>query len=144
MQKSVLAQSCRPVLEAYKVMLRPILEYCSPIYHSMLTLGMSEDLERQQKTALKMIFGFGLTYEDLLAKANIRRLSDRREEACLNFAKKMSESVRFGVLFPKNEYEEDTPVLRNRKTFTEEFARSERLYRSPLYHMRRVLNSEEN
>ena len=108
----------------------------------MLTNEMTNDLERQQKTALKMIYGFGYNYEELLSKAGIKRLSERREEATANFAKKLADSERFGILFPKCEYDENTPVLRTQKTYLEEFARSERLYKSPLFNMRRLLNSD--
>ena len=40
------------MLEVYKVILRPLLEYCAPVYSSMLTLEQIDRLEKQQKRAL--------------------------------------------------------------------------------------------
>ena len=83
-------------------MLRPLLEYCSPIYHHMLTETMNESLERQQKRALKIIFGFEISYRMLLEKSGLPTLKQRRETACGVFAKKLLESERFSDLFPRN------------------------------------------
>ena len=52
--------------------------------------------------ALKIIFGFGNTYNQLLEKTGLRTLKDRREEACLKFAIKLKDSERFSYLFPEN------------------------------------------
>ena len=105
----------------------------------MLNVTLTEKLERQQKMALKIIYGFGINYKDLLERAEIVTLEKRREIACENFANKLLESERFQVLFPRNE-EEGRMELRKSLEYKEEFARSERRYRSPLYSMRRLLN----
>ena len=128
------------LVEVFKIMLRPHLEYCAPVYNSMLTQEMNASLEKQQRRALNIIFGFGLSYEDLLLKAGLTTLESRREEMSGNFAKKLVESERFSSLFPLNEYTEDMAETRNRKTYREDFARSNRLFNSPLYSMRRYLN----
>ena len=90
------------LLKVYTVMLRPILEYCSPVFNSMLTAEQIEMLERQQRRVLKIIFGFGLSYEELLEKSGLEPLTVRREEACMQFSQKLLNSERFGGLFPKN------------------------------------------
>ena len=130
----------KTMLEVYKVMLRPFLEYCAPIFHPMLSGEQSERIERQQKKALKIVLGFGKTYEELLEEANIERLSVRRVHSCTEFAIKMQQSRRFSYLFPENIYPEDMAELRNTKKYREDFARSKRLYNSPLFTMRRILN----
>ena len=86
--------------------------------------------------ALKIIFGFGNTYNQLLEKTGLRTLKDRREEACLKFAIKLKDSECFSYLFPEN----PTFNLRVTKKYKEDFARTERMYMSPLYAMRRMLN----
>ena len=123
-------------------MLRPFLEYCAPVFDPMLTQEQIVLIERQQKRALKIIYGFGQTYEELLQKSGISSLEDRRKETTLNFSRKLAESERFGHLFPKCTYPENMVELRNRKTYQEDFARSARLFNSPLYTMRRLLNED--
>ena len=54
------------LIETYRAMLRPLLEYCSVVYNSMLTQDLSIRLERQQKIALKIIFGFEKEYSELM------------------------------------------------------------------------------
>ena len=131
------------LVDVYKIMLRPLLEYCSPVYHYMLTLQMEETLERQQKRALRIIFGFSEKYEDLLEKTGLETLKQRRISACANFTKKLLDSERFTELFPRNNTRDRHDInLRNSNAFIEEFARSNRLYNSPLYSMRRYLNKE--
>ena len=79
----------------------------------------------------------------LLKKCGIEKLSTRRESACESFAKKLIESTRFSEFFPTKVYPENIPTLRKQKTYREEFARMNRLYNSPVYAMRRMLNEEE-
>ena len=52
----------------------------------------------------------------------------------------MANSERFGSWFPRND---NVRELRRTKTYKEEYARTERLYNSPLYAMRRILNEED-
>ena len=97
-------------------------------------------LERQQKRALQIIYGFNISYEDILAIRGLERLEERRKSACSNFAQKMLLSERFRTMFPENEYPPEMAQLRNTKKFKEYHSKTDRLYRSPLYSMRRLLN----
>ena len=128
------------MIKVYCVMLRPIVEYCHVIYHSMLTKEQEKQLERLQRQALTIILGFGIEYEDMLALVGIESLKCRREKAFLNFANKLSQNVRYSDWFPLNE--ETGMNLRKRKKFREEHARTERLFNSPLFNIRRVLNTQ--
>ena len=110
----------------------------------MLTTELETTLERQQKRAIDIIFGFGTNYNEILGQNCMKTLKERRIDACNNFAVKLAESTRFGVLFPENEYPEETPNLRNMKKYREDFARTNRLYNSPLFSMRRYLNANFN
>ena len=131
--------NCDVLCRVYQIMLRPLLEYCHVIYNSMLSKEQSEKLESLQKRALKIVYGFGFTYEDLLTKAGMQKLQERREDACLKFAKKLSSSDRFRSYFPLND--QCRQVTRNKKTYIEEYARTSRLYDSPLFYFRRILNA---
>ena len=128
------------LLKTYEVMLRPLLENCSPIYGPMLTVELSERLERQQKTAMKIIFGFDKHYKDILENNGLQTLASRRDTAVNNFTESLLKSERFNILFPLSEYPEDMVELRNTKKYKEFQARSNRLYNSPLYTMRRIAN----
>ena len=127
------------MVEVYKIMLRPIIEFCGNVYHAMLTNEMTERLESLQRRALRIIFGFEKTYAELLSVSNLEKLHVRRERMCLNFALKLTNSPRFSKWFPTIE-EGTGPSLRNRKIFKEEYARTSRLYNSPIFYMRRKLN----
>ena len=128
--------------EVYKVMLRPLLEYCAVVYHSMLTFEQTCDLERQQKRALRIIYGFGHSSEKLLELAGVETLEERRVKACEDFAAKLASSDRFASLFPLNAVPDCTANTRSRKTYQESFARTARLFNSPLYYMRRNMNEK--
>ena len=128
------------LLEVFKVTLRPILEYCAPIYGPMLTNEQIQTIERQQKRALKIIYGFNLHYEDILAIKGLSTQEERRNLASQKFAQKLLITPRFQYLFPENVYPEEMAELRNKKKYKEFQAKTDRLYKSPLYTMRRYLN----
>ena len=129
------------LVRIYCTMLRPIIEFCSVVYHPMLTIEMSNDLERLQKMSLKIIHGFGIEYEELLRKSNLKTLEHRRTEAFKKFSNAVVLNERYESWFPTNV--ETSHDLRHRKRYCEFYARTNRLYNSPLYAMRRALNSED-
>ena len=51
------------LVEIYKSSLRPILEFCSVVYHSMISKEQSEALERLQHWVLRAIYGFEVLWE---------------------------------------------------------------------------------
>ena len=62
----------------YKSLVRPILEYCSNIWHPILIRDMSE-IEKVQKRATKLVTGLeDLPYENRLKTLNITTLEYRR------------------------------------------------------------------
>ena len=82
-------------------MIRPIAEYCSNVFYSMLTISDSLEIERIQMQALKTIFDWRVSYKDLLVKSGLECLDVRREVAFLEFAKKASKKPRFASWFPR-------------------------------------------
>ena len=61
--------------------MRPVLEYCAPLYHHALPDYLSKDIERIQKRALSIISP-GLSYDDSLSMFNMASLEDRRIDQC--------------------------------------------------------------
>ena len=120
----------------YCSIVRSVMEYSSVTFGSMITKLDSNRLENLQKKCLRSIYGYGLEYEDLLVMANLESLEDRRSKALLKFARKAVENPQFSHWFPLN----PNRTGRHGKTYEEKFAKSDRLYRSPLFTMRRLLN----
>jgi hypothetical protein len=130
----------KELVQVYCAQVRSVMDYCSVVYHSLLTEEQSNLLERQQYQALKCVFGPGESYRSLLQKAGIERLAERRVKAVEKFAKKCLTN-KFAKWFPENDSGRET---RKKKKYKEFFARCDRLRKTPIYYMRRRLNSLEN
>ena len=59
------------LLFIYLSILRPVLDFAAPTYHSLLTATQTETLEALQRKALKIVYGNDLSYRESLAVANI-------------------------------------------------------------------------
>ena len=80
-----------------------VLEQSSVVWHSSLTSENRKDLERLQKTAVRIILWKTYNnYKEGLTLLNLQTLHQRRKTLCLKFARKclMNEKVR--QIFPKN------------------------------------------
>ena len=130
----------------YILYIRSILEQSSVVWHSSQTQENCEDLERVQKAAVKIILGTNYdNYEDPLIKVNLETLKNRREELCKKFAKKSSKSIneRATDMFPAKE--RFHPMnKRNEESFVVNYANTERLKKSSIPYMQRLLNCEAN
>ena len=127
------------LVKAYKSLVRPIAEYCSVVFHSMLTDKQDEDIERLQATALRYIYGYGIPYADMRRMADLKTLRQRRIEAADKFALGCVNSDRFRRWFPENI---STRRSRHQLPYKEEYARCDRLKNSPIFYMRRRLNGK--
>ena len=128
----------KDIIAVYTSTIRAAIEYASPIYHSLLTKTQEEEIERYQRRCLKIIYGCRVSYADALERSGLKTMKIRREEAFGKFAAKTSANQKFERWFPKvvnRPYQ-----LRNTPRYEEEFAHTDRLYRSPLFAMRRYLN----
>ena len=62
-----------------------------------------DDLERVQKTALKVILGERFkTYKNALYLLDLQTLDERRERLCLNLAKRAAKQAELGVPHSKS------------------------------------------
>ena len=121
--------------------IRPVAEYASPVFHSMMPAYLSAALERQQVQALKNIFGPLLSARQLREKAGIETLQARREKAVLKFAEKAYKSERFARWFPTRIRNSAT---RSNRPFLETVSRTDRKKNSPVNYMRRILNNSRD
>ena len=77
-------------------------------------------------------------YEDLLEELGLQTLEVRRLNVLRKFADKTSKNPQFADWFPLNV---NLTCQRSGKLYQEFYARSDRLYNSPLFAMRRILNN---
>ena len=91
--------------------------------------------------ALKTVFGWNSSYSQILEENSISSLKERREDIFKRFAVKASKDSRFSHWFPLN-YAPAYDV-RTREKYREKCVRTERLRKSPVMTMLRVLNEEE-
>ena len=68
----------KDLLTFYLTCVRPVTEYACPVFHNSLPLYLSEELEKLQKRALRIIYPT-LSYPEALSEAKIDTLFDRRE-----------------------------------------------------------------
>ena len=67
------------LLGFYTTCIRPTAEYACPVFHTALPQYLSDQLERLQKRALRIISTNDLSYRQALEVFNIPALYDRRE-----------------------------------------------------------------
>ena len=125
--------------DIYCSVMRSVLEYSGVVYHSLLTKYETNLLERVQKRALRAIYGYDHSYEELLVKSGLRSLEERRALALSKFAHKTAKNDKYNESwFPMRDHQR---LTRFSSPYQEERAGGNRLYRSPLFTMRRHLNN---
>ena len=88
------------LVKIFTTYIRPLLEYCAPVFHAGLTVFQAKQIENVQKRALKLIGGFDKSYRQLLEDLHLESLADRREKLCLRFAKHMVKSPAHRDMLP--------------------------------------------
>ena len=78
------------MLHFYIAVIRPVLEYTVPVWHTGLTADLSNQLETVQKRALRFIFGGSSfthhSYESFCYNLEILPLSARRDQLATHFS----------------------------------------------------------
>ena len=71
----------KDLVSVYVSVVRSVLEYACPVWHTNFTQYLSDNIEVIQKRALKCIFpGWG--YVEILRRVNLDTLNVRRESTC--------------------------------------------------------------
>ena len=92
---------------------------------------------------MKIILGRQYTnYEEALEKLDLQPLTERREELCLKFAKKCLRNNKVKDMFPLSE-KPHLMDLRNSEKYVVKHANTERLKKSAIPFMQRLLNRED-
>ena len=125
----------------YTMKLRSVLESLTVVFHSMLTKEDSTNIERVQKSVVRIIMGSRYkSYETSLKYLSLDPLYKRREKLCLKYAIKCLKNEKFRHLFvttPEYEYN----FRNDAKKFVEPFCETHRYETSPLLYLTRLLNN---
>ena len=119
------------------------MEFSSVVWYSSLTKTNQNDIERVQKSALRLIFKENyIDYKTALKTLNIETLYDRRKKLCLKFARKCLKNENLKKLFP---YRKSNHLMDKRKTekFHIKQINTERYRKSAIPAMLRLLNEED-
>ena len=121
--------------------IRSILEQSCVVWHSSLTKENSDDLERVQKCALRIILGNRYTdYENGLKMIGLETLEQRRINMCRKFALKSLKDEKTKSMFPLRKNKHGMKKRKDEK-FAVQFARTKRLQNSAIIYMQKELNN---
>ena len=128
----------------YILFVRSQLEQSAVVWHSSLTQENISDLERVQKSAIKIIMGNDYrSYKKSLHFLELDTLEERREQFCLKFAKRCLKNEKAKKMFPLN-FKEHNMGTRNEEKFRVQHAKTSRLKNFAQIYMQNMLNEHEN
>ena len=126
----------------YMLQIRSKLEQSAVVWHSGLTQKNRMDLERVQKSALKLILKERyLNYKNALVVMEMDSLEVRREKLCLKFAKACVRNEKLSDMFPRTN-KKHSMEKRGKEVFLVKRAHTERLRKSAIVNMQKLLNKD--
>ena len=125
----------RQLYRLYCCYLRTVIEYCAVVYHSMLTRGQEDDLERLHRQAIRTCYGNDVDVGRVMECEEIETLPDRRARRCNGFISKAATNPSFSDWF--RERPASRHWLRRRRNVFEPRASTTRMFNSPLSYIRR-------
>ena len=126
----------------YGQFIRSILEFNSNVWFSSITEDESDDLERVQKTVCKMLLKDKYeSYDEALNVLGLEKLKERRTKLAIKFGKGCLKIDQMKDMFSKNR--ENEYDLRNKEDFNVQHASRQRLYKSTIPTLQRLLNSQK-
>ena len=75
----------------YASVIRSVLEYDAQVWHGGLTKSQSNNIEKIQKRALRIIYS-EKDYDKLLRMAGVKSLYERRCDMCIELIRQMSQT----------------------------------------------------
>ena len=126
------------LVQIYCMYIRSVIEFNSSVWFSSITQEEKNDIERIQRVACKIILKENFfSYEQALVQLKLVNLNDRRTILATRFADKCSKNDQFSNLFPINPNPQHS---RKKETYKVKFARTQKLYKSSIPAMQRLLN----
>ena len=124
----------------YILFVRSQLEQSAVVWHSSLTEQNRNDLERVQKSALKVILGEKYqSYNKALIELNLETLEERRNTLCLKFAQKCLTNEKNQQMFPLSK-KIHSMETRKPEEFEVQYAKTDRLKNCAKIYMQNLLN----
>ena len=115
------------LITVYTTIIRPVLEYACQVWHYNIQQYLSEEIEKIQKRAFRIILPIQ-KYDEALTKTNIMSLRNRREKLCEQFFETNISNEKLKDLLPQTtlyEYEQKSvPKYHNYLCRTERFKNS--------------------
>ena len=113
------------LITVYTTIIRPVVEYACQVWHYNIQQYLSEEIEKIQKRAFRIIL-LTQKYDDALSKTNIMSLRYRREKLCEQFFETDISNEKLKDLLPQTtliyEYElKSVPKYHNYLCRTERF-----------------------
>ena len=134
--------SASDMLVVYFSLVRSLLEYASPIWHTMLPTYLSDKIERVQKRAFRIIYP-PVDHEDALKIAQCTRLDERRQVICgKTFQKIQDPDSKLNHLLPPFRADMHDRELRNDSHYWIPKCRTERYKNSFIPRMCSIFNSK--
>lgn len=129
----------KDLVTIYVGYIRPILEYCAPVFHSSLTVEQNNNLEKIQRRVCKIILGPSyITYSNACQVCNLPTLEERRLALCRKFAKSLSNHSICQTWLPKKK---NTNITLRRIPIYQQFQfKTKRFKNSPLSFLVDILN----
>ena len=128
------------IKDIYFLFIRSLLEQSATVWHRSLSQQNISDLQRVQKSAMKIILGNKYKgYKKSLLELNILSLSERREQLCLEFAIKCTKNPRTKSMFPENKKTHNM-LTRKPDKYIVQHANTKRLQNSSIIYMQHLLN----
>ena len=124
----------------YLTYILSVLDQSAVVWHSSLSQKNTKDLERIQKVAVRIIMGKNFSnYKESLSQLNLKTLSARREEMCLNFAKKCQKNYKVKNMFSKK-MKSHAMKKRGQELYKVKLMKTKRYQKSAIPYMVRLLN----
>ena len=90
----------------YISVVRPVVKYACPVWHTNLPIYLSDNIEMIQKRAVRAIFP-GMSYVDILNHINLSTLKERRDYLCNKYFRNMlAPSHKVNSLLPEKRHVE--------------------------------------
>ena len=79
----------------YTAVIRPVLEYCGPVWHYALIKSQTQQLEAIQKRAIQIVLNFsrGMPYTPMLFAVDLNSLASRKEDISRKFFQDITKST---------------------------------------------------
>ena len=97
--------STEELVKFYVTCIQSVILYACQVYHYSIPEYLSKSLERVQRRALRIIYGYDYSYKELLSQSKLTTLSERRSDLCSKFFDKIMSDPQNNLykLLPFNE-----------------------------------------